>query len=170
MDTVLLAQAIDQHFHGVFEQFDCHFYDSLAPGRCRRAILKLSEISAFARGQVNQAHLINSVELVSERNSSVAERYQGLSYRQILEQSVVLDGAYGAERKELSDELTTLKANGYDVDQATRQFLAMEDLIRTKQYALITAAFERTRQCMAESVARAQGIGVASSRTKDWQR
>jgi hypothetical protein len=106
----------------------------------------------------------------TKNNLSLADRYRHLSYREILDQSPVLEGAYAPERKELSDELTTLKANGYDVNQATRQFFALEDLVRTRQYAQLTAAFAKTRQSIAEAVAQAQGISVASSRTINWQR
>jgi hypothetical protein len=170
IDTVLLAQAINQHFPGVFEQFDCTFFDPLSPNHSQRATLKMSKLSAFAHDKIDDEQLLCAVQLGSERDSSVRERYEGLSYSQILDQSAVLEGAYSDERKELSDELTTLKANGYDVNQATRQFFALEDLVRTRQYERITAAFARTRQCIAEAVAKAQGISVASSRMGNWQR
>jgi hypothetical protein len=170
VDTVLLAQAIERQFPGVFETFECSFCQSREPGRSRRAQLKTGKIADYARAKITEDELLQAVTMTSERMSTVGELYQDLSYRQILDKSVVLDGAYSAERKELSDELTTLKANGYDVNQATRQFLAMEDLVRTKQYSSITAAFARTRQCIAESVAKAQGVSVASSRTINWQR
>jgi hypothetical protein len=169
-DTVLLALTVDQHFHGVFEEFDCSFFDPLAPCCSQRAALKLSKLCAFGRGKPGREQLLGAVQLGSERDDNVNERYQGLSYRQILDQSAVLEGAYAAERKELSDELTTLKANGYDVNEATRQFFALEDLVRTRQYKELLAAFARTRQSIAEAVAKAQGISVATSRTQNWQR
>ena len=105
---------------------------------------------------------------------SVNELYRHLTYRQILDQEPPSAeshaAAYGAERKELSDQLTTLRANGYDVKQATGQFFAIDDLLRTRRYDQLPAALSRTRQCIADTASSAQNISVASSRTKNWQR
>jgi len=170
IDAVLLAHTVSQHFPGVFERLDCSFFDANITGQSRRVAVKLAELKAFALGKLGPEPFLAGVLLSGETCVSVAERYQGLSYRQILDQDPVLDGSFAVERKELSDELTTLKANGYDVSQATRQFFALEDLVRTRQYAQLPLAFTRTHQCISEAVAQAQGISVASSRTKYWQR
>ena len=146
------------------------FFSPQYPAKSQRAALKLSALHDFAQDKLTAKQLVDSVQLTFERDRSLAERYQNLTYQQILEQGPVSAGAYESERKELSDELTTLKANGYDVKQATRQFLALEDLVRTKQYGQLTPAFDRTKKSIADAVANAQGINVASSRTKDWQR
>jgi len=173
-DAVMLAQAVGRHFPDQFDKLECSFFDcSFASGGSlpfASVSVKESDLIAFARGRMSHEKLLQTVSLTAERESSVAEKYRALTYRQILDQNLVVPGAYGTERKELCDQLTTLKANGYDVNQATRQFFALEDLVRTKQYDRLSGAFAQTRKCIAESVAGAQGVSVATSRTLNWQR
>jgi len=173
-DAVMLAQAVGRHFPDQFDKLDCSFFDCsfAADGSLpfARVSVKQSDLAAFARGGMSREKLLETVSLTADREPSVAEKYKALTYRQILDQNLVVPGAYGTERKELCDQLTTLKANGYDVNQATRQFFALEDLVRTKQYARLSVAFAQTRKCIAESVAGAQGVSVATSRTLNWQR
>jgi len=170
IDAVLLARTVERQFPGVFEEYHCSFFDPRSPGHSRLVSVKTPLLSEFGQGKISREELLQTVPMVDERGTSLSERYAGLSYRQILQESPVLEGTYAAERKELSDQLTTLKANGYDVNQATRQFFALEDLVRTRQYAQLSQAFAKTRQCIAAAVAKAPNISVASSRTKNWQR
>jgi hypothetical protein len=170
VDAVLLAQAIDQHFHGVFETVDCCFYDSAQPDIVCRGRISLASLADYGRGILTDGELLKAVALDRPHRQSLGERYQGLGYKQILEQSILAGGAYGNERKEMLDQLTTMAANGYDVGQATRQFLALEDLLRTGQYSRLSQAILRTRQAIAQSAAKAPGMSVASSRTINWQR
>jgi len=170
IDAVMLARDLGRKFPGSFEIFECTFFESAQPARSVVISVKHSRLMAFAAGRISNVDLLESVSLTEERPPSLAEKYRHLSYRQILDQNPIVSGAYAAERKELCDQLTTLQANGYDVNQATRQFLALEDMVRTKHYGRLLEAFARTRQCIAESLAKAQGVSVATSRTVNWQR
>jgi hypothetical protein len=168
-----LACTIDQHFPGVFDEVQCAFFAAQAPDTARTYFVKtnLCRQSHDAKGAP-----LAEIPVVCDEGPSVAEVYGHLSYRQILERSPVLvaqsgpAGLWGAERKELSDQLTTLRANGYDVSQATGQLCAIEDLVRTRRYDLLPQAFASTRQSLAQTVSNAQKISVASSRTQNWQR
>ncbi|MBS1999764.1 MAG: hypothetical protein JSS86_25765 [Cyanobacteria bacterium SZAS LIN-2] len=172
LEALMLATAVGRQYPGAFETVDCLYKETSSPGSSLRLVVKEADLPAYARGEISNLELLSAVAAVSERNPTVGEKYKGLSYRQILDQNSVVAGVCAAERKELCDQLTTLQANGYDVTQATRQFFALEDLVRTGQCASaqLSAAFNRTRQCIAESVAKAQGVSVASSRMTNWQR
>ena len=170
IDAIMLARDLGRQYPGSFENFECTFFESAEAGRSVKISVRQSRLMAFAAGRISNVELLESVSLTEERLPTLAEKYRHLSYRQILEENPIVSGAYAAERKELCDQLTTLQANGYDVNQATRQFLALEDMVRTKHYGRLLEAFAQTRQCIAESLAKAPGVSVATSRTVNWQR
>ncbi|MBU6454648.1 MAG: hypothetical protein KGS72_22965 [Cyanobacteria bacterium REEB67] len=169
-----LAKTVYGRFPGVFDEVQCAFFDTQAPDTARTYFIKSSWFHAHAAGA--KGALLADMPVVSDEGPSLAEVYGKLSYRQILDRSPATEaqsgpaGLWSAERKELSDQLTTLRANGYDVSQATGQLCAIEDLVRTRHYDLLPQAFARTRQCLAQTVSNAQKISVASSRTQNWQR
>jgi hypothetical protein len=170
-----MAAAIDGHFAGVFEAVDCFFFDAHEPSAVRRAHISLSAFKASTTPSV--AQLAEVCLLSRERAVSLSDLYKTQTYRQILQQAPVLEGTFSAERKELSEQLITLKANGYDVNQAMGQFFAVEDLVRTRNYENVYQALATTRQSITSAVARAKtpqwqnpNTSVASSRTEGWQR
>ena len=106
--AVDLAEAINRHFPAVFDQFECSFFDLDAPSYSRHVIVKMAQLVAFNAGKLNRADFLNSVSIAAEHDAGIREAYKDMTYSQILAQNPIGNGPYAAERKELSEQLTTL--------------------------------------------------------------
>lgn len=95
--------------------------------------VEFDRVDRYDRGKLSQSALLTSVGIAKVAVPPLSERFANLSYRQIIANPVV-SGAWYVERSAMFERLDSLRAQGYDVNLAMRQFLKVEDFVRRKQY------------------------------------
>lgn len=135
IDTVLLAKVVQDS--GLLPPSCKHlrilFFPREEQSRFTETRADFDQVSKYGCGRLTQSALLASVSAQDVAVPPLSERFANLSYRQIIANPVV-SGAWESERSAMLARLDSLRAQGYDVSLAMRQFLKVEDFVRRKQY------------------------------------
>jgi len=179
INSVLLAKGLFDRYADTFDSFVFSYFPLSAQSNYCEAKVNRADIEDFAHGALSHAQLLRRIAVEPFLAASLKRRYQSLSYAEIIGENQVVDGVNGPhskDRKEIKARILSLKASGYDVSVAERQFLKMEDLVRRKDrfdYADYEAASKDVELCLQDSINNGTAprkIRLASDERSLWQR
>lgn len=147
INSILLSKELTDAFPDAFETYVFAYFPVVSQNCYTQVIVAKRDLLLFASGKLNNSEVLSRVTLEPFLANSLKSRYQGLSYNEILNYSD------NENSKEIKQRILSLKASGYDVSGAERQFLKMEDLARNKD----EAAFEEAKVSLAKCLSDAPG-------------
>ncbi|HMW91329.1 MAG TPA: hypothetical protein PKE54_14975 [Candidatus Obscuribacter sp.] len=133
IDTVLIAKVLKGALPDSLEKVEVHFFSREDQSSFDTCQVSTFAVDSYGSGLLSQEAVLQCVQHASQRRPSLKRSLQGLSYKQILNGSGVLPGAYEERRRRLRAHLDGLQISGVDVSSYEKQFLQEEDLIRRKQ-------------------------------------
>lgn len=147
INSILLSKELTDAFPDAFETYVFAYFPVVSQNCYTQVVVAKRDLLLFASGKLNNSEVLSRVTLEPFLANSLKSRYQGLSYNEILNYSD------NENSKEIKQRILSLKASGYDVSGAERQFLKMEDLARNKD----EVAYEEARVSLAKCLSDAPG-------------
>lgn len=169
IDAVLLARTIWQAHPDKFDSFTFHFYGVRDQAHFTEVVVPSLDLKMFAGKRLSQAELLAGIGLRVCQVEDLKVRYGDKSYGDIIGGVQVVSGIYMSERKELLARIISLRANGYDVRGAERQFLKVEDTVRNRDKAGFDLAYHQLENSIA-AIVRDPGTKVRLASEEQWQR
>ena len=146
INSILLTKELNDAFPDAFETFVFSYFPVAAQGSYTQVVVAKRDLLLFASRRLSNSEILARVTLEPFLVNSLKSRYQALSYGEILNYSD------NQNSKEIKQRILSLKASGYDVAGAERQFLKMEDLARNKDEAACEEARGALAKCLDQSV------------------
>jgi hypothetical protein len=171
IDAVLLSRTLALHQPSGGNLFDStvfHFYSTRDQAHFTEVKVDLKDLKRFALGRLSREALLARVELKQCAGEDLKATYGNMSYSQIVGNSQVVSGIYMSERKDMLAHILSLKANGYDVRVAERQFLKMEDTVRNRDKVGFDLAYHQLENSIAAVPEAGAKVRLASE--DSWQR
>jgi hypothetical protein len=147
INSILLSKELNDASPDAFDSYVFSYFPVVSQNCYTQVVVAKRDLLLFASGKLTNSEILARVTLEPFLTNSLKSRYQGLSYNEILNYSD------NENSKEIKQRILSLKASGYDVAAAERQFLKMEDLARNKD----DAAFEEARVSLAKCLSDAPG-------------
>ncbi|MFA7336415.1 MAG: hypothetical protein WC028_06490 [Candidatus Obscuribacterales bacterium] len=147
INSILLSKELNDAFPDAFETYVFAYFPVVSQNCYTQVVVAKRDLLLFASGKLTKSEILSRVTLEPFLANSLKNRYQGLSYGEILNYSD------NENSKEIKQRILSLKSSGYDVAAAERQFLKMEDLARNKD----EAAFEEAKVSLAKCLSDAPG-------------
>jgi hypothetical protein len=147
INSILLSKELNDAFPDAFDSYVFSYFPVVSQNCYTQVVVAKRDLLLFASGKLTKSEILSRVTLEPFLANSLKNRYQGLSYGEILNYSD------NENSKEIKQRILSLKSSGYDVAAAERQFLKMEDLARNKD----EAAFEEAKVSLAKCLSDAPG-------------
>jgi hypothetical protein len=147
INSILLSKELNDAFPAAFDSYIFAYFPVVSQNCYTQVVVEKRDLLLFASGKLTNSEILSRVTLEPFLANSLKSRYQGLSYGEILNYSD------NENSKEIKQRILSLKASGYDVAAAERQFLKMEDLARNKD----EVAYEEARVSLAKCLSDAPG-------------
>lgn len=167
IDAVLLSRTLEASLPGQFDQAVFNFYLPRDQAHFSQVTVNFGDLKRYGDGQLSRYLLLKQTVLSLHTVDGIKAAYSSLSYDKIIDPAQVVSGIYMSERKEMLKLILSLKANGYDVVAAERQFLKMEDTVRNRDKVGFELAYHQTERTIA-AINRASKVRLASE--DSWQR
>lgn len=162
IDTVLIARVLKGVLPDSLEKVEVHFFSRDDQSSYDTCQVTTFAVDSYGAGLLSQEAVLQCVQHASQRRPSLKRSLQGLSYKQILNGSGVLPGAYEERRRRLRSHLDGLQISGVDVSSYEKQFLQEEDLIRRKQEGEALALIENLEGDLRRSATASAAMGQTS--------
>lgn len=146
INSILLSKELTDAFPQAFDRYVFFYFPVVAQSCYTQVVVAKSDLLLFANRKLSNSEILSRVTLEPYLTNSLKDRYQALSYAEILNYSD------NENSKEIKQRILSLKASGYDVRGAERQFLKMEDLARNKDEVACEEAKVALAKCLDESV------------------
>ncbi len=146
INSILLSKELNDASPDAFDTFVFSYFPVVSQNCYTQVSVAKRDLLLFASGKLTKSEILARVTLEPFLATSLKSRYQGLSYAEILNYSA------NENSKEIKQRILSLKASGYDVSAAERQFLKMEDLARNKDQTACEEARVTLAQCLERSV------------------
>lgn len=146
INSILLSKELSDAFPDAFDSYIFSYFPVAAQNCYTEVVVAKRDLALFASRKLTKDEILARVTLEPFLANSLKSRYQALSYYEILNYSD------NQNSKDFKQRILTLKANGYDVSAAERQFLKMEDLARNKDEGAYEEAKVALANCLDQSV------------------
>jgi hypothetical protein len=177
INSALLAKELRSRFKSRFSTYAFVYFPLKSQNVYNEVVVTANLIDDFDSGVLSKEALLARITVepfVANAAGRLALRYRELSYQQILAGGLMAASGEFKERelrKDKLDRILSLKASGYDVRNAERQFLLMEDFIRNKDYVGYEAASHAVEICLEDCrYQKSSKIKLASDERALWQR
>lgn len=177
INSALLANELRKRFSGRFDTYAFVYFPLKSQNVCTEVVVTADIVDKFDRGACTRAELLAAISVepfVANAAGRLALQFRNKSYEEILAGGLMAASGDAKERelrKDKLDRILSLKASGYDVRSAERQFLLMEDFIRNKDYVSYEAASHAVELVLEDCrYQKSPKIKLASDERALWQR